>query len=146
VEEWQNPECGFDEHHRPQRFFDTKHEEKLAEVFPNEMDRTYKHNVVFDYTKPAINAKYIETHSTGKERMMEFIRQLNDHLKVKEDPRKVVIVIVSHGFFVDTFAHSYGSGYFAGKYCCTHFAEIIKADEGKHPELNVLVLGHYAYK
>lgn len=79
--------------------------------------------------------------------MFEYLTQLgNVFFHGKEDPKKTVFVLVSHGFHVDSFAKHYQPDQpFAGRFCCTHFAEVLQCEE-KKPALNVQIVGHYAYE
>lgn len=88
-----------------------------------------------------------ESLAQGEIRICSYLRQLaNLFLKGKEDPRKTVYILVSHGLHVDIFAHLYHDVDFMGEYCCTHMSQFIKCEDEKKPELNIMVLGHYAYK
>lgn len=141
--------CQFDEHHRAQRFFDLRDPDVLAEVFPTALGRKFESNAFFDYAaSPNLVAAFPEDYDHGMLRMNTWITEFG--LRVQQgldDPRKVISLVVCHGFFADGFSMAFAPQLFTGvhKYCCTHLGFAKKAVKGQKPEVEVLVHAHFAW-
>ena len=148
IEEWQSPHLKIDSTNRSMRFFDSHQPEKISEVFPKNFGRKFKTNKLFDYSKPGLLiAEFPESKDHIEERVFEYLRQIGDFFfHGKEDRFKTIYVLVAHGCHCDVIANQYKDDKFQSKYCCVHLAEILKCDENRKPNLNILVLGHYVYE
>lgn len=145
IEEFNNPICKYDGTQKEKRFLNNYEQYKLLldEIFTG---ITYKINTIFDYNVELLNSPWEESWENAEERFRAVSDEIGKMFESgKENPRKTVFVLVSHGIFPESFYKIFFDETLKADYCAINHIKLGELKDG-HYEVEVLIKNHLAWK